>query len=92
MTTISTTVMVINKLGLHARASAKLVQLASKFTAEILIVKGNKQANAKSIMSIMMLAAAKGSCLQIICIGEQAEPASIAIVELFTNAFGEGEN
>jgi phosphocarrier protein HPr len=80
---------VINKLGLHARASSKLVQLANSFKADIYIERNGRKANAKSIMSLMMLAAAKGSMVTLVCNGEDEEQALIALTRLFSNGFGE---
>lgn len=82
---------VINKLGLHARASSKLVQLANSFKSEIFIERNGRRANAKSIMSLMMLAASKGSQINIICNGEDEELASNKICDLFAERFGENE-
>jgi len=82
---------VINKLGLHARASSKLVQLANSFKSEIFIERNGRRANAKSIMSLMMLAASKGSQISIICNGEDEEIACEKINALFAERFGENE-
>ena len=82
---------VVNKLGLHARASSKLVQLANSFKAEIFVEKNGRKANAKSIMSLMMLAAAKGSTINLICDGIDEERALVQIAELFSSRFGENE-
>lgn len=82
---------IVNKLGLHARASSKLVQLANSFKANIFIERNGRKANAKSIMSLMMLAAAKGSMVNLICNGEDEQLAQEKIVELFANRFGENE-
>lgn len=84
-------ILVINKLGLHARASSKLVQLANSFKCEIFIEKNGRKANAKSIMSLMMLAAAKGSEISLTCKGEDEVEAIDKISELFANRFGEHE-
>ncbi len=80
-----------NKLGLHARASAKLSQLASKFPCEIWLSRNGRRVNAKSIMGVMMLAAAKGATLAIETSGEQEQEAMDAIQALIDNLFGEGE-
>lgn len=85
----SKTVTIVNKLGLHARASAKLVALASRFVSEITLKRNEKQVNAKSIMGVMMLAANKGSELAIITEGEDAEEALIALENLINTKFGE---
>ena len=84
-------VLIINKLGLHARASAKLTQLASQFPCEVWLSRNSRRINAKSIMGVMMLAAAKGSMIGIETSGEQEQEAMTAIVALINNYFGEGE-
>ena len=84
-------VQIINKLGLHARASAKLTQLASQFPCEVWLSRAGRRVNAKSIMGVMMLAAAKGSTITIETDGENEQPALDAIVGLINNYFGEGE-
>ena len=80
-----------NKLGLHARASAKLTQLASRFPCEIWLSRDGRRVNAKSIMGVMMLAAAKGSTIGIETSGDQEQEAMSAIQELIDDCFGEGE-
>jgi phosphocarrier protein HPr len=82
---------IINKLGLHARASAKLTQLASGFQSEIHLTRNGRKVNAKSIMGVMMLAAGKGSSVRIEAEGEDAEAALAAIGALIADKFGEGE-
>ena len=82
---------IINKLGLHARASAKLSQLAAQFPCEILLSRNGRQINAKSIMGVMMLAAGIGSSITLETVGEQADEAMQALTELINNRFGEGE-
>ena len=82
---------ITNKLGLHARASAKLTQLAGSFPCEVLMERGSRRINAKSIMGVMMLAAGKGSSVIIDTEGERAEEALQAIVTLIANKFGENE-
>ena len=82
---------IINKLGLHARASARLSQLASKFSCEIWLTRSNRRVNAKSIMGVMMLAAGKGSSVLIEAEGADADAALKALQELIANKFGEGE-
>jgi phosphocarrier protein len=82
---------IINKLGLHARASSKLVQTAIQFKAEIFIERNGRKANAKSIMSLMMLAATKGSQVNLICDGSDEELALQQVSELFASRFGEAE-
>jgi len=82
---------IINKLGLHARASAKLTQAAGAFSSEIWITRNERRVNAKSIMGVMMLAAGKGSTVTIEAEGADAEAALAAIVKLIGDKFGEGE-
>ena len=82
---------IMNKLGLHARASAKLTQLAGSFPCEVWMERGSRRINAKSIMGVMMLAAGKGSSVTIDTEGERAEEALDAIVKLIANKFGETE-
>lgn len=83
--------LIINKLGLHARASAKLTQLASQFPCEVWLTRNTRRINAKSIMGVMMLAAAKGSTITIETNGEQEQEAMQAILVLINDYFGEGE-
>jgi len=82
---------IINKLGLHARASAKLTQTASKYKSEIWLSRNGRRVNAKSIMGVMMLAAGKGSRVGIDAEGEDAEAALGALLHLIGDKFGEGE-
>ena len=82
---------IINKLGLHARASAKLSQLAAQYPCEILLSRNGRQINAKSIMGVMMLAAGIGSKVTLETVGDQADEAMAALTELINNRFGEGE-
>ncbi|NLR76450.1 HPr family phosphocarrier protein [Leeia aquatica] len=82
---------IINKLGLHARASSKLTQLATGFKSEIWLSRNGKRVNAKSIMGVMMLAAAKGSRVGIEASGEDEEQALAALVALVGDRFGEAE-
>ena len=82
---------IVNKLGLHARASAKLTQMASSFPCEVWLERNGRRVNAKSIMGVMMLAAAKGSTITIDTEGEQADEALLAIQDLVADRFGEGE-
>jgi phosphocarrier protein HPr len=84
-------IVIINKLGLHARASAKLVSLASEFSAEITLRRNGQSVNAKSIMGIMMLAAAKGTELELCAEGKDEKQAVEALAELVSNRFGEGQ-
>jgi len=82
---------VLNKLGLHARASAKLTQLAAKFQCDIFLSRNNRKINAKSIMGVMMLAAGKGSTVVLETDGPDEAAAAEAIVALFNDYFGEGQ-
>ncbi|MES2547818.1 MAG: HPr family phosphocarrier protein [Pseudomonadota bacterium] len=84
-------IVIINKLGLHARASTKLTQTASQFSAEIWIERNGRKVNAKSIMGVMMLAAAKGSTVTLEASGEDEVAAITAIDTLINDYFGEGE-
>ncbi len=85
------TVGIINKLGLHARAAAKLVTLASKFEADVMIRKDGREVSGKSIMGVMMLAAAKGSEITLIANGSDAEQAISELTQLIADRFGEEE-
>jgi len=82
---------IINKLGLHARASAKLSQLATQYPCEVWLSRNGKRVNAKSIMGVMMLAADKGSTITVETDGEREEEAMAAILALIGDYFGEGE-
>ena len=82
---------IVNKLGLHARASAKLTQTATAFKSEVWISRNGKRVNAKSIMGVMMLAAGKGSVVGIDTDGEDADAALAALLALIADRFGEGE-
>lgn len=82
---------IVNKLGLHARASAKLTKLASQFKCEVWATRNNRRVNAKSIMGVMTLAASKGSRIQLETIGDDEVEAMTALVALVENYFGEGE-
>ncbi|MEY5021218.1 MAG: Phosphocarrier protein HPr [Pseudomonadota bacterium] len=86
-----TSIKIINKLGLHARASAKLTQVATQFKSDIWIEKSNKKVNAKSIMGLMMLAASQGSDITITTEGSDEQDALNSIVALINDYFGEGE-
>jgi phosphocarrier protein HPr len=88
---ISTEVEIINKLGLHARASTKLTQTASKFSSEIWITRNGRRVNAKSIMGVMMLAAAKGSFVTLEANGVDEKEAIDGLTALIGDYFGEGE-
>ena len=80
-----------NKLGLHARASAKLTELASRYQSEVWLSRNGRRVNAKSIMGVMMLAAGKGSTVTIETEGADAEAALVAVRALIADKFGEGE-
>lgn len=82
---------IINKLGLHARASAKLTQTAGTFQSAVFISKAGKRVNAKSIMGVMMLAAGKGTKVEIETDGADEQDALKAVVALINDKFGEGE-
>ena len=82
---------IVNKLGLHARASAKLTQLAGQFKSEIWISRNDRRVNAKSIMGVMMLAANKGSTIHLDIDGADETEAMQALSALIANRFGEGE-
>ena len=84
-------ILIINKLGLHARASAKLTQLASSFKCDVMLSRNNRRVNAKSIMGVMMLAAAKGTTIGIETNGADEDEAMQALVKLINDYFGEGE-
>lgn len=84
-------VLIINKLGLHARASAKLTQLATRFKCEVMMSRDKRRVNAKSIMGVMMLAAAKGMTISIETNGVDEEEAMQALLKLINDYFGEGE-
>ena len=82
---------IINKLGLHARASAKLTQTASAYQSEVWLERNGKRVNAKSIMGVMMLAAARGNTITIDTNGNDADEAMSALIALIADKFGEGE-
>jgi phosphocarrier protein len=82
---------IVNKLGLHARAAAKLTQVAGGFAAEVFLTRNGRRVNAKSIMGVMMLAAGKGSRITIEANGSDAEGALAALARLVAERFGEAE-
>ena len=82
---------IINKLGLHARAAARFVQTASAHESEINVSLNGKKVSGKSIMGIMMLAASKGTCIEISCAGTDEEQAMTQLEELILDRFGEDE-
>ena len=87
----SVDIIISNKLGLHARAAAKLTQLASSFSSEVFINRASQRVNAKSIMGVMMLAAGKGSAITLEAMGDDASEALQQIEALFNSKFGEPE-
>jgi len=88
---IKTQVEIINKLGLHARASSKFTQLATMFKSEIWLARNQRRVNGKSIMGVMMLAAAKGATVELEVHGEDEQNATDALVALINNRFDEAE-
>ena len=88
---IKTSTSINNKLGLHARASAKLTKLAGSFGCEVWMSKGERRVNAKSIMGVMMLAAGLGSTVEVETNGHDEQAAMDAILALIADKFGEGE-
>jgi phosphocarrier protein HPr len=82
---------IVNKLGLHARASARLTQVAGQFKSDVWVSRNGRRVNAKSIMGVMMLAAAKGSKILIETAGPDEEQAMQALQALIADCFGEGE-
>jgi phosphocarrier protein len=90
-TVIKSPATISNKLGLHARASAKLTKLAGSFPCEIFLTRGERRVNAKSIMGVMMLAAGMGTAIEIEAEGDKAQEAVDALLALIDDKFGEGE-
>jgi len=86
---LTKSITIVNKLGLHARAAAKLAALASEFSSEILITRKQRQVNAKSIMGVMMLAAARGMEIEISVSGDDEQAAMDALETLINNRFDE---
>jgi phosphocarrier protein len=84
-------VTISNRLGLHARASAKLTKLAASFKSEVFMSRNGRRVNAKSIMGVMMLAAGQGSEVEIETVGEDQETAMAALARLIEQKFGEGQ-
>ena len=82
---------IANKLGLHARASAKLTQIAGSYGSEVWLEKGTRRINAKSIMGVMMLAAGKGASIVVETTGSDEDEAMAALLKLITDKFGEEE-
>ena len=88
---IKTSTTISNKLGLHARASAKLTKLAGSFPCDVWMTRGDRRVNAKSIMGVMMLAAGMGTQVEIETDGAQEQQAMDALLALISDKFGEGE-
>jgi len=88
---LSREIEIVNKLGLHARASAKLTQLAAKFESDVQVVRNGRKVNAKSIMGVMMLAAGIGSTVEVEADGPDEDAALAAVEALFAAKFDEGE-
>ena len=88
---IKTTTTISNKLGLHARASAKLTKLAGSFPCEVWMSRGERRVNAKSIVGVMMLAAGMGVTVEVETSGEREQEAMEALLALINDKFGEGE-
>jgi phosphocarrier protein HPr len=88
---ISNTTTIVNKLGLHARASAKLTKLAGSFPCEVWMARGERRVNAKSIMGVMMLAAGMGTEVVLETTGEREQEAMDGLLALIADKFGEGE-
>mgnify|MGYP005841756685 CR=1 FL=1 len=91
MTSARCEVTIVNRLGLHARAAARFVETASRFQAEVQVIRGERQVNGKSIMGVMMLAAAKGTRLTLEAHGEDAAEAIEALRQLVAERFGEAD-
>jgi phosphocarrier protein HPr len=91
MTMIRQDVEIINKLGLHARASAKFTQLAGTYSCDVWLERSGRRVNGKSIMGVMMLAAGKGTVVTLETDGKDAEAAMTALTGLIADYFGEGE-
>jgi len=88
---LSAELTIVNKLGLHARASAKLTQVANSFKCDVWLSRNGRRVNAKSIMGVMMLAAGKGASIMVEAEGADADAALAALRELIADRFGEGE-
>jgi phosphocarrier protein HPr len=88
---IKTSITISNKLGLHARASAKLTKLATSFKSDVFMSRGGRRVNAKSIMGVMMLAAGLGADVEVETAGEDEQAAMEALLALINDKFGEGE-
>jgi phosphocarrier protein HPr len=88
---IKTSIIISNKLGLHARASAKLTKLASSFQSDVFLSRNDRRVNAKSIMGVMMLAAGAGTAVELETNGPDEQAAADAIAALIRDKFGEGQ-
>jgi phosphocarrier protein HPr len=88
---IKQSITISNKLGLHARASAKLTKLAGSFQSEVFMTRNDRRVNAKSIMGVMMLAAGVGSVVELEVTGADEQPAMDALIALINDKFGEGQ-
>ncbi len=88
---VKTEITISNKLGLHARASAKLTKLAGSFPCDVFMSRGDRRINAKSIMGVMMLAAGMGTEVEVETNGEREQEAMDALLALIADKFGEGE-
>ncbi len=88
---IKTPITISNRLGLHARASAKLTKLAGSFRSEVFMSRNGRRVNAKSIMGVMMLAAGQGAEVELEVDGEDESAATQALLELINDKFGEGQ-
>ena len=89
MVRLERTFLIVNTLGLHARAAAQLVQTANRFGAEVQVSKDDAEVNGKSIMGVLTLAAAKGTRIVVVCDGEDAPAAMAALASIIENGFGE---
>jgi phosphocarrier protein HPr len=88
--TVESAVKIRNRLGMHARAAVKFVQVANRFQAEVRVIKDDTEANGKSIMGLLTLVAAHGVSIKLVCEGDDADRALAALVELIGSGFGEG--
>ena len=88
--TVESAVKIRNRLGMHARAAVKFVQVANRFQSEVRVVKEDTEANGKSIMGLLTLVAAHGVSIKLVCEGDDADRALAALVELIGSGFGEG--
>jgi len=89
MAHVGRTFLIVNTLGLHARAAAQLVQTANRYRSEVHVEKDGVDVNGKSIMGVLTLAAAKGSQISVTCSGEDADAAMVALADVIENGFGE---